>query len=347
MLQIRSEIVASIRAAKEAADIHQYLQGAIELEHSTIPPYLQAFYSIKRGANAIVADLIRSVVVEEMLHMTIAANILNAIGGAPVISKPGFVPDYPAHLPMNVHEGLQVGLAPLSKPLIHDVFMEIEKPEHPQNFPVQAMMAAEAGYATIGTFYAAIIDKLRELGDGIFARDPSRQVVDSIWFPAAQLFPIDDVASAVRGIEIIVQQGEGTSDDPLGAEGAPAHYYRFAEIYHGKRLVPNPSVEEKFSYSGAPIPFDAAGIWDMVTNPKVANYPANGAARAYAERFNGIYTNLLNSLHATFNGAPRHLAKALAGMYELRLAAEALIEIRDDASGKQAAPTFEYALENA
>jgi hypothetical protein len=347
MLQIRSEIVASIQAAKEAADIHQFLQGAIELEHSTIPPYLQALYSIKHDKNTIVADLIRSVVVEEMLHMTIAANVLNAIGGAPVISKPGFVPDYPAHLPMNVREGLQVGLAPLSKPLIHDVFMEIEMPEHPQDFPDKAMMAADAGYATIGVFYAAIIAKLRELGDDIFTGDPSRQVMDNTWFPAGQLFPIHDVASAARGIEIIVRQGEGTSDDPLEAEGAPAHYYRFAEIYHGKRLVPDPSVEEKFSYSGAPIPFDAAGIWDMVMNPKIANYRADSAARAYAQRFNAIYTNLLNSLHVTFNGAPRRLAKAIAGMYELRLAAEALIDIRDDASGKQAAPTFEYALENA
>jgi hypothetical protein len=347
MLRIRSEIVEAIQAAKEAADIHDGLQGAIELEHSTIPPYLQALYSIKHDRNTIVADLIRSIVIEEMLHMTIAANVLNAIGGAPVINKPGFVPDYPARLPMSVREGLQVGLAPLSKALIHDVFMEIEMPEQPTDFPDRAMMAEEAGYATIGVFCAAIIAKLKELGDRIFTGNPARQVVDDTWFPPAQLFPIHDVASAVRGIEIIVRQGEGTSDDPLAADGAPAHYYRFAEIYHGKRLVPDPSVEEKFSYSGAPIPFDAAGIWDMVTNPKVASYPADGAARAYAERFNGIYTNLLNSLHATFNGAPRHFARAIGGMYELRLAAEALIEIRDETSGKQAAPTFEYALENA
>jgi hypothetical protein len=34
-------------------------------------------------------------------------------------------------------------------------------------------------------------------------------------------------------------------------------------------------------------------------------------------------------------------------MYELRLAAEALIEIPDGSSGKQAAPTFEYAPQNA
>jgi hypothetical protein len=347
MLKIRSDIIQSIQAAKEAVDIHQYLQGAIELEHSTIPPYLQALYSIKHDSNMIVADLLRSIVIEEMLHMTIAANVLNAIGGAPVINKPGFVPNYPDHLPMNVHGSLQVGLAPLSKPLIHDVFMEIEMPEDPKNFPVRLMAVQQTGFATIGLFYAAIIDKLKELGDKIFVGKLSRQVVDDTWFPPAQLFAIRDVDSAVRGLDIIVRQGEGTSDDPLEADGEPAHYYRFAEIYNGKRLVPDPTVKEKYSYSGAPIPFDPAGIWDMVTNPKVENYPAGSTARAYAERFNGIYTNLLNSLNVTFNGTPQHLSKAIGGMYELRLAAEALIEIRDAGSGKQAAPTFQYAPENA
>ena len=106
-------------------------------------------------------------------------------------------------------------------------------------------------------------------------------------------------------------------------------------------------MKEKYSYSGAPIPFDPTGIWDMVTNPKLATYSAGSTARAYAERFNGIYTNLLNSLHVTFNGQPQHLSQAIGEMYELRLAAEALIEIQDANTGKQAAPTFEYALENA
>jgi hypothetical protein len=347
MLQIRSEIIHSIRSAKEATDLYEYLQRAIELEHSTIPPYLQALYSIKHGANTIAADLIRSIVIEEMLHITIAANVLNAIGGEPEINKPTFIPNYPGPLPMNVHGGLTVGLAPLSKPLIQKVFMEIETPENPQHFPVTQMALEVTDFATIGLFYAAIVDKLKELGDKVFVGNPSRQVVDNIWFPPTQLFAIRDVDTAMRGLNIIVRQGEGTSDNPLEADGQPAHYYRFAEIYNGRCLVPDSTVKEKYSYSGAPIPFDPAGIWDMVVDPKVANYSAGSTARAYAERFNGIYTNLLNSLHTTFNGEPRHLSKAIGGMYELRLAAEALIEIRDASTGRQAAPTFEYALENA
>jgi hypothetical protein len=39
------------------------------------------------------------VVIEEMLHMTIAANVLNAVGGHPAIDRPDFVPNYPEDLP--------------------------------------------------------------------------------------------------------------------------------------------------------------------------------------------------------------------------------------------------------
>ena len=58
------------------------LQAAVEVEHGTVPLYLTALWSIVNGSDA-AASVIHSVVVEEMLHMTIAANTLNAIGGAP------------------------------------------------------------------------------------------------------------------------------------------------------------------------------------------------------------------------------------------------------------------------
>ena len=118
MLKIRSDIIRSIRAAQQASDLYEFLQSAIELEHATIPAYLQALYSIKHDRNTVIASLIRSIIVEGMLHMTLAANLLNALEGKPVINKPWSIPVYPGPLPMNIHEGLQVGFAPLSKPLL-------------------------------------------------------------------------------------------------------------------------------------------------------------------------------------------------------------------------------------
>src|SRR3954468_5147539 len=102
-------------------ELKQQLQTALELEHSTIPPYLCALYSIKAGTNLMAVEIIKSVVLEEMLHMIMVANLLNAIGGAPKIGedetsqKGKFIPEYPTSLPGNVIPELNVGLCYFSK----------------------------------------------------------------------------------------------------------------------------------------------------------------------------------------------------------------------------------------
>src|SRR5215471_2275551 len=84
---------------KSVEDLHSYLYTAMQLEHATIPPYLTALYTIQPGSNTDAFHIIRVVAVEEMLHLTLVANILNAVGGSPDLTKPDFVPHYPAYLP--------------------------------------------------------------------------------------------------------------------------------------------------------------------------------------------------------------------------------------------------------
>src|SRR5262249_2013071 len=129
MLKVRPELVDSIRAAKDVKDLYNHVQGAIELEHATIPLYLTAAYSIKPGRSSQAQQIILSVANQEMLHMTIACNVLNAIGGSPVIDKPGFIPVYPGPLPMNVHERLTASLQKATRGFIYNTFMAIEEPE--------------------------------------------------------------------------------------------------------------------------------------------------------------------------------------------------------------------------
>ena len=81
------------------AYVQDLLQMAIEVEHSTIPLYLTTLYSI-RNQSSFAASTIKSVVMEEMLHMVHAANVLNAIGGTPFIDKPEFIPQYPLVVPL-------------------------------------------------------------------------------------------------------------------------------------------------------------------------------------------------------------------------------------------------------
>ena len=68
--------------------LKQHLQTAIELEHSTLPPYLSAYWSIH--GDSIHAEhskkFFLTVIQEEMLHMAMACNILNAVGGTPLLN---------------------------------------------------------------------------------------------------------------------------------------------------------------------------------------------------------------------------------------------------------------------
>jgi len=80
--------------------LREHLQLAIELEHSTIPPYLCALYSIEPGRNLEAVEVIGSVLVEEMLHLTLASNLLNSVGGRPRLDIPQTLPGYPRPLPI-------------------------------------------------------------------------------------------------------------------------------------------------------------------------------------------------------------------------------------------------------
>ena len=171
MARILQRFYFCVAHVARPAALHRFLQAAIELEHSTIPPYLTAYFTLKLGRNEEIAAIIRGIVIEEMLHMATAANVLLALGGSPQIDKPRFIPRYPGRLPMNVGDEVIVGLAKFSKELVYETFMKIEEPEQPLDFPARAAVEAgvpELEFATIGEFYQAIIEKLRAFGDGIF-----------------------------------------------------------------------------------------------------------------------------------------------------------------------------------
>ena len=106
--------------------LRTHLQWAIELEHATLAPYLTALYSIKDGTNVESAEVIKSVFLEEMLHMALAANILNAIGGTPRFDYDGFIPTFPTALPHG-DGSFQVHLGKFSEQAVRS-FLNIERP---------------------------------------------------------------------------------------------------------------------------------------------------------------------------------------------------------------------------
>lgn len=123
--------------------LREYLYVAMQLEHATIPPYLTAAYTAKIEENKASHDAIVAVAREEMLHLTLAANLLNAIGGTPDLLREGFVPRYPCFLP-NGETDFKVSIARFSETTI-DTFLDIERPAPPKEFRKAASIVTEDG----------------------------------------------------------------------------------------------------------------------------------------------------------------------------------------------------------
>jgi Ferritin-like len=346
MIWMKPEVVKRLDNTIEG--LRSALQLAIKLEHATIPPYLYALYSLKPGTNTLVAQIVRSVVQEEMLHMSLACNVLNAVGGNPNIDTPDFVPNYPGPLPGSVESGLVVPLSPFSMGILENVFMVIEEPENPLEFPVKphALTTAEGGAAplTIGQFYELIKEQIIDLSKSgnIFTGDPALQLTTS--FNSIPLNAVTDVDSAIAAITLIVDQGEGTTTSPLDPGNDPAHYYRYAEILYGFTLIANPDHSPgapPFIYGGDPIPFDASMVWPVIVNPTSASYQPGSEAAIANQAFNKTYSDMLKTLHAVFNGTPDRIATAVLNMAALRQQAAHLMSI-DIGGGVTAGPTFEF-----
>lgn len=273
--------------------------------------------------------------------MALAANILNAIGGEPQIDQPEFIPRYPDGLPFHIGDRdgrkFEVTLERFSLELVENIFMRIEEPDHPIVFPVGTHMLAlvqQQQFRTIGAFYQAVRAALEQ---DWFTGDPARQLTGVVR-------PIHGLADAQAAIDLIVQQGEGTTTSPLGGAGSEiAHYYRFAEIFHQTKLVPDASVKEGYSYSGSAIPFDPSGVAPIVGNPSSALYPKGSKERVESDVFNQLYSNLLRALQITFNGKPDYFDTTIGLMFDLQLQAIKLMSIplTTDPTTR-AAPCFEY-----
>jgi hypothetical protein len=297
------------------------LQTAIELELSTLPPYLTAMWSIVDPEDP-VYQLIRSIVFEEMLHFGLACNLLTTIGGTPQIASLETVPKYPGPLPGGVHPGLIVPLVGLTPRLVYEVFMEIEYPEsHP--------IALRGRFIdpTIGAFYTAIDCAFKANGGAI---QGTRQLTG--WEPVP-VTPINDLADAHRAIKKIQDQGEGTGKSPLASPDELAHYYKFAEIYYGNKLV---RYKKHWKYDGDPIPF-----------PKVypvAQVPAEGYPDCKkAVAFDAKYTEMLELLQRAWtNGDDQSLRAAIEAMSPLGGLAVELMQTPLKSGGYNYGPAFRF-----
>ncbi|MGH9021252.1 MAG: ferritin-like domain-containing protein [Acidimicrobiales bacterium] len=329
-------------------DLRRHLQGAIALEHATMPPYLCALYSIHPGTNEEAVDVIASVVVEEMLHMTLAANLLNAIGGTPVVADASVVATFPTALPHS-DESFIVSLSRFS-PATVETFMRVEKPEV-SDAPPEADR-----FETIGQFYRAIEDGLTalcaSLGEGnVFCGDPSRQVTpDTFAYDGSgRIVAVTDLASALVAIDEIEEQGEGLKHAEVWDgdrdmfhpdRDEVAHYFRFGQLLLGRSYRRGDTPQSGPTGDIFDVDWDA--VYPMRDNPRVEDLPAGSPARAKAEEFRGVYSDTLRTLECAFNGEPDRLNEAISQMMELRDRSRELVAMPSGDGVTNAGPVFEY-----
>ncbi|XP_070541025.1 uncharacterized protein [Ptychodera flava] len=238
-------------------ELKNNLQIALEIELATIPPYLTAWFSVKEGHNQQISETLRSVVTEEMLHMTLVANILNSICGKPTLDDVGVIPKYPSTLPGGVHPHLTISLGRLSKGLIEDVFMKIEEPDDTLPITLRQTMLHNSQYEsehtsvlkhhrnTIGEFYyEKIWRSLRyhaSVNKDLFKCGlKNTQITENDWYShvVEKPFSVHNIEDARRAIQLITENGEGSSPtQPYDSEGNLSHYFKFLEIVMGNKVV--------------------------------------------------------------------------------------------------------------
>lgn len=355
---------------KKLDELKKQLQIALELEHSTIPPYLCALYSIKPGTNLMPAEIIKSVVLEEMLHMIMVANLINAVGGKPKIGAKEegegreFVPKYPARLPGNVDPSLTVNLECFSKKSIQ-TFWRIEHPSSDHKLPTEF---SASQYGSIGEFYEALLKNIITLeaaakakGSSIFHKDQDKQVKPEHYYGAGgKLFSVENLEDAIKVIEEIVGQGEGTLGSIFSTpyrEGDPkylifgpnveeyAHYFRFKEVFYERFYAVDDSAHRDSPNKGLPtgerFDVDWNAVYKMKSNPRLEDYKDMPEVYKKAKTFSLTYSALLNNINEACNGKPEVLNEGIPLMYQLKYQAIELMNI-PIGDGLMAGPTFEY-----
>lgn len=312
------------------------LQSAVAIEHATMPLYSAAMYSLE-VQNYPAYNTLRSVLMEEMLHMAAASNALAAVGGAPSIKNlnPAGLLD---GLPGSVAPALTARFAQLSKPQL-ERFMRIESPAE-----LLPTTEREHRYPTIGSLYEEIKIAIEDNAVAVRAAIGGQQVANQVggnlgYAVIDRTSGTDPVEQLIDSIDLIIDQGEGFGSSTLSSgrrsQDELSHYARFAELRFGRTFsAPKGTGEGDITAEGQRRYFRGEPItWPTVVNTLAV--PRDGYKgvlrldpnRAEIEKqlraFDEAYTRMLAALHDSWNGPADQswpsLGRAVAEMNELRV----------------------------
>ncbi|TDL17872.1 hypothetical protein BD410DRAFT_535231 [Rickenella mellea] len=292
--------------------LQEHLQTAIAVELSTIPLYLYGMYSVNQPGSPVPSN-IRGVVLEEMLHLSLAGNTLLAVGGTPKLYDSSIIPKYPAPMLGRVPE-LILELRGLTKENLQ-LFIDVETPEAKDAPP------ESDNYQSLGQFYKAIELGLAYLNyvtptlfnpaTVAFQFNPNPPDPNTVFDPehsdSGGLVAVKDLASALTAMKTIVDQGEGNPgpyDDPLKLE--KDHYDIFKDLRDGTDtwqtfpIISNPTTAGYLAIDKnihqVSITFDMAYCYLLMTIEKFWTVSSTDGRNALSGNLFGIMGGVLSPL---------------------------------------------------
>jgi len=315
--------VLESRVPANRSELLSLLSEACELEHGLACSYLYAAFSLKQdlregGITWEQLQLVRKwaaqiyfVASEEMLHLAQAWNLLLAIGGTPYYLRPNF-PQGPKYYPLGANLVLEpFGLQSLQR------FVYYERPQnvHPSEACSDRLgiVSEDEGsvpaYSSVGELYSLIRKGFEHLSSKrLIIGDPSCQIgQDLVDFP--DIIKVVDLSSALRGIDMIVEQGEGNA-----SERTDSHFGVFVNLLqeYETELANTQSTGNVFEPTRRVAVNPIARLRaDLATGSEMTiTIIEDEYTRSVSELFDEIYMLMLRMLQYLFSG-PRDTSAAL------------------------------------
>lgn len=341
----------------QKSQLFPLLQIALELELATIPPYMTALLSIEKQANRTAASLIRSVMMEEMLHMVLVGNLISSLGSKVQLGKEN-IPIYPLRLKFEGKEfadrAFDIDLRAFSPESVQ-TFMQIEMPA--SLFPKQFLFSEKLiiPNITIGAFYLRIINMLEQMcadfpESEVFCGNPSDQITQQYYWGGGKPIVITSLNLAKAALNVVIEQGEGGEgsifdgdDHYFDQPEEVAHYFRFKEIASSRHYQSTDKPQDP--PSGEFFSVDYKAVLPIKRNAKISDYAAGTYLATLNNSFNRHYTLMLNQIEQAFNGTPSVLYDAIVnGMHAMTPIAIEMMNtpIAGDETGAHGAPSFEW-----
>ncbi|MBB5939751.1 ferritin-like domain-containing protein [Streptomyces zagrosensis] len=371
---IEERDAAGVPEIKTMAELRSALQAAMTLEYTTIPAYLSGLWTIpdRKGKYQGLANILQQIVICEMRHLSIAANVLIAVGGFADV-RSAAAPTYPRLLPAGFEQLKKIPLLNYGEAYAKlGVF--IEQPENPcedwirgdvntsevnvaagaaptegvtyvrlgKNGPLMPFVLAP--YPSIGAFYTEVKKGITALvaqygNDYVF---PNKGSLGNqyLYFGGQDYIGVSDENSALALLSDVIDEGEGDDGKMWDENGDISHYFAFLGLSDHKKFVEG---DVECNPTGhLDIPTDSE-VTQIVPDPRMYLYELGTPAYERADEFNTLYAALVDNLHIGFNGCPGQVDYAIGQMNLLEARAAEIYKCTVRVGGKEyrAAPTFE------